>query len=79
MKNMFFSCRSLISINFKNFNTSSVINMGDLSSFKTSKVTDMQAMFDDCWSLISLDLSNFDTSNVRDMNYIFYENKSLNI
>jgi surface protein len=37
----------------------------------------MESMFDGCWSLISLDLSNFDTSNVKDMNFMFYMNRSL--
>ena len=37
----------------------------DLSSFDTSKVTDMSGMFSGCSSLTSLDLSSFNTSNVK--------------
>ena len=44
----------------------------DLSSFDTSKVTDMRAMFDGMHSLTTLNLSNFDTSKVTDMQNMFY-------
>ena len=43
----------------------------DLSSFDTSKVTDMLKMFGGCSILNSLELSNFDTSNVKIMNNMF--------
>ena len=43
----------------------------DLSSFDTSKVTDMSGMFSDCSSLTALDLSRFDTSKVEDMRCMF--------
>ena len=43
----------------------------DVSSFDTSKVTDMSEMFAGCENLIILDLSNFDTSNVTDMSNMF--------
>jgi len=49
----------------------------DLSSFNTSKVTNMNGMFAGYSSLTSLDLSNFNTSNVTDMNSMFYECSSL--
>ena len=45
----------------------------DLSSFNTSKVTDMNSMFCNCRNLKSLNLSNFDTSNVTDIYYMFRE------
>jgi surface protein len=50
---MFNGCNSLEKIN--------------LSSFKTSKVTDMAGMFSRCRSLKDLDVSSFDTSNLIDM------------
>ncbi len=43
----------------------------DLSSFDTSKVTDMSGMFSGCSSLTSLDLSSFNTSNVTGMGGMF--------
>lgn len=43
----------------------------DLSSFDTSKVTDMSYMFEDCSGLTLLDLSNFNIENVTDMHYMF--------
>ena len=48
----------------------------DLSSFDTSKVTDMGLMFYGMSNLTSLNLSNFDTSQVTDMRYMFYEMSS---
>jgi len=44
----------------------------DLSSFDTSKVTNMGRMFSGMSNLIALDLSNFDTSQVTDMRYMFF-------
>ena len=43
----------------------------DVSSFDTSKVTNMEAMFAGMPSLTSLNLSNFDTSKVTRMNSMF--------
>ncbi|MBO7505060.1 BspA family leucine-rich repeat surface protein [bacterium] len=43
----------------------------DLSSFDTSRVTNMSYMFYNCRSLKKLDLSNFNTSKVTNMNYMF--------
>ena len=54
---MFCECHSLISL--------------DLSSFDTSRVTNMASMFYECHTLISLDLSNFNTSQVVNMNSMF--------
>ena len=45
----------------------------DLSSFDTSKVTDMSDMFNSMSNLTSLNLSNFDTSQVTDMSYMFVD------
>ena len=70
-------------INFKNINTSNVVDMSnmfiycaklkrlDASGFNTSNVEDMSNMFFNCASLTSLDVSNFNTSNVTDMNNMF--------
>ena len=44
----------------------------DLSSFDTSKVTNMGRMFFGMSNLTALDLSNFDTSQVTDMRYMFF-------
>ena len=57
MQRMFFNCTKLENL--------------DLSSFDTSKVTDMSFMFRECSGLTSLDLSNFDTSQVTDMSQMF--------
>ena len=60
---MFRSCSSLAELN--------------LSSFDTSKVTDMGYMFSSCSSLASLDLSGFDTSKVTNMRSMFLGCSSL--
>ena len=71
MDHMFYDCKNLISVNLKNFNTSSVKYMEymfnncsslkelNISSFDTSSVIYMHYMFYGCTSLIELDLSNF--------------------
>ena len=44
-----------------------------------SNVNNMEGMFKDCVSLKSLpDISEWDTKNVINMNYLFYNCKSLN-
>ena len=48
-----------------------------ISSFDTSKVTDMSLMFSEMSNIVSLDVSNFDTRNVTDMSYMFYGMGSL--
>ena len=80
---MFAGFANLKSINFGNFNTSTVTNMMgmfkkvyalesiDLSSFDTSNVTNMSGMFMHCEKLKSLDLSGFDASNVTTMGSMF--------
>lgn len=76
---MFAACTALTSIDFTNFNTSSITNMSgmfyncsglsalDLSSFDTENVEVMSVMFSGCSALTSLNLSNFNTKNVIDM------------
>ena len=54
---MFFGCRVLTSL--------------DLSSFDSSKVTDMSGMFKSCRELTYLDLSSFNTSEVTGMEELF--------
>ena len=55
----------------------SVIEKLDLSSFNTSKVTDMGYMFYECSSLTGLDLGSFNTSQVTDMSSMLSGCKSL--
>ena len=57
MSSMFSDCRTLTSLDLKNFNT--------------QNVTDMGGMFRDCSGLTSLDLSHFNTQNVTDMREMF--------
>ena len=54
---MFSGCSSLTSL--------------DLSSFNTSKVTDMRGLFAGCKNLRSLNVSSFNTSNVQHMDAMF--------
>ena len=54
---MFAGCSSLTSL--------------DLSSFNTSKVTDMRGLFQGCKNLTSLNVSSFNTSNVQHMDAMF--------
>ena len=49
----------------------------DLSSFNTSRVTNMLLMFNSLTSITSLDLSSFDTSNVTNMQQMFSNCTSL--
>lgn len=66
-------------IGFENMDTSDVENMRymfctdydlDLSTWNTSKVTNMQGMFSGCSGNITFG-ANFDTSNVTDMSHMF--------
>ena len=86
---MFYNFQNLVSINFNNnFDTSNAENMFrmfadsvkldilDLSSFNTSKVTDMSYMFcggsDNKMSLTEIkELEKFDTSEVTNMPGMF--------
>ena len=54
------------------YNPSLSVDPIDLSSFNTSKVTNMQGMFKGSY-LPSIDIRHFDTSNVTDMSYMFAE------
>ena len=57
MRDMFWGCSALTSL--------------DLSNFNTEKVESMMGMFFSCSALTSLDLSNFNTKKVRNMNSMF--------
>ena len=57
MSEMFCDCTSLETIN--------------LSTFDTSKVTNMSKMFCNCESLIELNLENFDVNKVTNMKNMF--------
>ena len=63
MREIFYKCSSLISL--------------DLSSFNIPNVTDMSYMFSSCNLLNSLDLSNFKSNNVKDMRSMFCDCFSL--
>ena len=63
MSGMFSDCRTLTSLDLKNFNT--------------QNVTDMSGMFSDCWTLTSLDLKNFNTQNVTKMGLMFFNCRAL--
>ena len=83
MRNMFYSCSGLTSLDVSGFDTSNVTDMRamfmycygltslDVSGFDTSNVTDMRCMFGDCSGLTNLDVSNFNTSKVTDMSWMF--------
>lgn len=83
MKEMFYHCDNLTSLDVSNFNTDKVTNMYemfgycgrlttlDVSNFNTANVTNMWNMFWGCGALTSLDVSNFDTANVTEMTGMF--------
>ena len=87
--NMFFNCKTLLTLDLSNFDSSYVKNMGsmfygcrnlqkiNLSNFKTDKVTYMSNMFAYCISLTELDLSSFNTINVTNMGNMFQDCSSL--
>lgn len=59
MKNLFYACPNLTSL--------------DVSSFDTGKVTNMRSMFFNCPNLETITgLTNWDTRNVTNMNLMFY-------
>ena len=87
--NLFYNCKSLISLDFNKFKTNNITDMSDmfngcsllksldLSNFKTNQVTNMKNMFCDCTSLNSLDVSSFNTVYVTDMSNMFCNCDSL--
>lgn len=88
MKSMFSNQPYITEINFSNFNTSNVTNIGrlfyknwisklDLSSFDTRKVIYMNAMFMEAYSVEEINLSSFDTSNTWFMGNMFQNTHAL--
>ncbi len=83
MKQMFYNCKKLTSLDLSSFNTEKATDMTemfgncigltslDLSSFNTTQVTFMNGMFRGCSGLSSLDLSSFNTAQVTNMNEMF--------
>ena len=80
---MFCDCRSLVSLDLSDFDTSSAsrmksmfYNCASLTSiklnFNTENVQFMDNMFNGCNSLKSLDLSNFKTDSLISMNNMFH-------
>ena len=83
MRDMFYGCRKLTSIDVSRFNTSNVIYMTamfygcrnlqslDLRNFNTSNVTNMAGMFAGCDNMESIDVSYFNTAKVNNMALMF--------
>ena len=63
MKDMFYICSGLLSL--------------DVTHFNTENVTSMRNMFYSCSSLTSLDVTNFNTANVTDMSNMFSNCRNL--
>ena len=86
---MFYKLKSVSSIIFRKFDTSSTKNMQylfwqcssltnlDVSGFDTSLVNSMGSMFQGCRLLKIIDVSNFNTSQVTNMNRMFNECSAL--
>ena len=83
MREMFYNCSGLTSLDVSHFNTQNVTDMRrmfsgcsgltslDVSHFNPQNVTDMGGMFYKCSGLTSLDVSNFNTQNVTYMQFMF--------
>ena len=63
--------RNNVLIRFGMFAGCSSLTSLDLSSFNTSKVTDMRGLFEGCKNLTSLNVSGLNTSNVKYMDAMF--------
>ena len=89
MRDMFYGCSSLKSLNLSSFNTTNVLSIDcmfmycssltslNLTSFNIAKVVNKCYMFYGCSALTSLDLSSFTNAKVGDMSYMFYGCSSL--
>ncbi len=83
MRDMFFGCSGLTSLDLSGLDTGSVTNMRemfynckgltslDVSGLDTGNVTEMAYMFRFCEGLTSLDVSGFDTGSVKGMYGMF--------
>lgn len=69
-------CKNVIDTEYM-FSDCSALTSLDLSSFDTSKVTNMQNIFYSCYNLKYLNISSFDTSKVRSFLYFFYNCRGL--
>ena len=86
---MFFNCSSLLSLDLRNLNTSSVSNMShmffncssllslNLNHFVTSSVNDMRYMFSNCNTLKSLFIDNFNMESIEYLDFMFSNCPSL--
>ena len=82
-KKLFYYCKCIESINFKQFNRNNITDMSgmfygcsslkvlNLSKFNINNVTNMSRMFFECSSLKELNLSNLNTNNVTNMSGMF--------
>lgn len=85
MRNMFYGCSKLTTLDVSHFKTGNVTNMNlmfyycsgltslDVKGFNTEYVTDMGSMFNNCSGLKSLDISSFKTEKVKNMIQMFYQ------
>ena len=83
MRDMFYDCSGLISLDVTHFNTENVTSMSsmfnscrgltslDVTHFNTENVTSMSSMFNSCRGLTSLDVTHFNTANVKNMSFMF--------
>ena len=89
MRDMFWNCYKLTSVDLSNFKTSNVQSFAvmfmsclkltniDVSGFDTSSATDMSMMFYNCDALTNLNVTNFDTSKVTNMQLMFWNCNNL--
>ena len=91
MSEMFMWCKTLISVDFSQWDTKYVTDMSkmfswceslecvsNISNLNTKNVTNINSMFEYCKSLKSLpDISKWNTKNVIDMNKMFFRCDSL--
>ena len=85
MRNMFYGCSKLTTLDVSHLKTDNVTNMNlmfyycsgltslDVKGFNTENVTDMGSMFNNCSGLKSLDISSFKTEKVKNMIQMFYQ------
>ena len=91
MKELFYGCSSIKSINLTNFNTRNVLYMDSmfyqcksllkiyLNSFNTKNLRSSSYMFYECHSIELLNLSSFIASQIKNINFMFYNCKNLKI
>lgn len=89
MKQMFYGCKELVSVNVSKWDTSNLVVMDsifalcqklqvlDVSNWNTSKAGSMTSLFASCNSLSNLDVSKWNTSNVKSMAFMFEANYTM--